>query len=149
MGRLRVLYGDDVANQLADFATKMSDMRQTTSTALGAATSAQLGRAGAGPEMAALLSDIGDVVTGVAASGLRALPGAAARRVITTGGKGQRAAVTNQIAKWMTSQGPQQMDDALKEIFGFLNRAEMPPRLLPPSVARQTFGASFGPNERQ
>jgi hypothetical protein len=149
MGRLRVLFGDQVANDLASFATKMSDMRQTTSTALGAATSSQLGRAGAGPEMAALLSDIGDVATGVVAGGLRALPGAAARRVITTGGKGQRAAVTNQIAKWMTAQGPQQMDDALKEIFGFLNRAEMPPRLLPPSVARQTFGASFGPNERQ
>jgi hypothetical protein len=149
MGRLRVLFGDQVVNDLASFATKMSDMRQTTSTALGAATSSQLGRAGAGPEMAALLSDIGDVATGVVAGGLRALPGAAARRVITTGGKGQRAAVTNQIAKWMTAQGPQQMDDALKEIFGFLNRAEMPPRLLPPSVARQTFGASFGPNERQ
>lgn len=149
MGRLRVLFGDQVANDLASFATKMSEMRQTTSTALGAAASSQLGRAGAGPEMAALLSDIGDVATGVVAGGLRALPGAAARRVITTGGKGQRAAVTNQIAKWMTAQGPQQMDDALKEIFGFLNRAEMPPLLLPPSVARQTFGASFGPNERQ
>lgn len=149
MGRLRVLFGDQVANDLASFATKMSEMRQTTSTALGAAASSQLGRAGAGPEMAALLSDIGDVATGVVAGGLRALPGAAARRVITTGGKGQRAAVTNQIAKWMTAQGPEQMDAALKEIFGFLNRAEMPPYLLQPSVARQTFGASFGPNERQ
>jgi hypothetical protein len=95
MGRLRVLFGDQVVNDLSAFATKMSDMRQTTSTALGAAASSQLGRAGAGPEMAALLSDIGDIATGVVAGGLRALPGAAARRVIMTGGKGQRAAVTS------------------------------------------------------
>lgn len=149
MGRLRVLYGDDVANQLADFAGKASEMRQTTSSALGAATSSQLGRAGAGPDLAGLASDITDVVTGVLTGGPQALPGAAARRIATTGGKGQRAAVTNQIAKWMTAQGPEELDAAIKEIFGYLNRAEMPPRILPPSVARQTFGAAFGPNERQ
>ena len=149
MGRLRVLYGDDVANQLADFAGKASEMRQTTSTALASTSNAQMGRAGAGPETAALMSDIVDIVSGVATGGARALPGAAQRRVATVAGKGQKAEVSNQIAKWMTAQGPEELDAALKEIFGFLNRAEMPPRLLPPSVARQTFGASFGPNERQ
>jgi hypothetical protein len=149
MGRLRVLFGDQVVNDLTSFATKMSEMKQTTSAALNAATSSQLGRAGAGPEATALLSDIVDVVTGVATGGARALPGAAARRIATTGGKGQRAAVTNQIAKWMTAQGPEEMDAALKEIFGFLNRSEKLPAIMPPSVARQTFGAAYGPDERR
>jgi hypothetical protein len=149
MGRLRVLFGDQVVNDLTSFATKMSEMKQTTSAALNAATSSQLGRAGAGPEATALLSDIVDVVTGVATGGARALPGAAARRIATTGGKGQRAAVTNQIAKWMTAQGPEELDAAIKEIFGFLNRAEKLPAIMPPSVARQTFGAAYGPDERR
>lgn len=149
MGRLRVLFGDQVANDLASFATKMSDMRQTTSSALGATTGSQLGRAGAGPELTGFLSDVGDVLTGVLAGGAQALPGAAARRVATTGGKGQRAAVTNQISKWMAAQGPDEMDAALKEIFGFLNRANAPPLILPPSAARQTFGAAYGPDERR
>jgi len=149
MGRLRVLYGDDVANQLADFAGKASEMRQTTSTALASTANAQMGRAGAGPETAALMSDIVDIVSGVMTGGARALPGAAQRRVATVAGKGQKAAVSNQIAKWMTAQGPEEMDAALKEIFGFLNRSEMPPTIMPPSVARQTFGAAYGPDERR
>lgn len=148
--RLRVIYGDQVATDLMNFAAQVSGMRATTEGVKSATRTAQFGQANqSAAEAAGRAADIGDVAAGVLNVSPLQVMGAQTRRLLQGQSQGQRAQVSNQIANWMSKQGPQEMEAAIEEIYRYLGTLDRGPGL-PRRALGQTFGAvTTGPNGPQ
>lgn len=148
--RIRALFGDKTVNDLTNFASQVSAMRATTEGVKAATKSAQFGQANQGAaEAAGRAADIGDLAAGVLNVSLPQMAGAQSRRLLQGQAQGQRAGVSNQIANWMSKQGPQEMEAAIEEIYRYLGTLDRGPGL-PRRALGQTFGAvTTGPNGPQ